>query len=103
MAHDFAAQRQGTVDSFALMGPGVPLRAMVAFQFVAEEMAPDWVRATAALVAAGFSVRRDEAEGVLEAVVGPIAVSVEEVWRWEKAATEVLLKWEFWPDGWEVE
>ena len=43
MAHDFAAQRQGTVDSFALMGPGVPLRAMVAFQFVAEEMAPDWV------------------------------------------------------------
>ena len=103
MAHDFEVQRAGTVESFALMGPGLPKTGVVAFQFVAEEVRPDWVAASAALVAAGFSVRRDEAEGMLEAVVGPIALTAAEVWQWEKAATKVLLAWEFWPDGWEVE
>ena len=42
MAHDYEAQRLGTFESFALMGEGVPARAVVAFQFLAEETTPDW-------------------------------------------------------------
>jgi hypothetical protein len=103
MSHDFEVQRQGTVESFAEMGKGLPARAVVSFQFAAEDVAPNWGAAEKALVAAGFTVRRDEAEGMLEAVVGPVAFTADEVWLWEKKATEVLLKWDFWPDGWEVE
>ena len=103
MAHDYEAQRLGTFESFALMGEGVPARAVVAFQFLAEETTPDWGAAERGLMAAGFAVRRDAASGVLEAVVGPIAVTAAEVWRWERLATEVMVGLEFWPDGWEVE
>ncbi len=103
MAHDYEAQRLGTYETFALIGVGVPARAVLAFQFVAEEMVPDWVAAEKALGTAGFAVRRDEDEGVLEAVVGPVAVTAAEVWRWEKVATEAVVGLEFWPDGWEVE
>ncbi len=103
MAHDYEAQRLGTYESFALMGAGLPARAVVAFQFVAEDMAPDFPAAEKALAAAGFAVRRDEAEGVLEAVAGPMALTAAEVWRWERLATEAVVGLEFWPDGWEVE
>jgi len=103
MTHDFDLQRQGTFESFALMGADLPKQAVVAYQFAAEDMEPNWAAAEKALVAAGFAVRRDEAEGMLEAVVGPIALTAAEVWRWERAATEAVVKWEFWPDGWEVE
>ena len=104
MAHDFEMQRQGTFESFALMageGP-LPAKATVAFQFVAEDMAPDWAGAEKALRAAGFITRREEAEGEIEAETGPIALNAAEVWIWEKRATEAVLRFDFWPDGWVV-
>lgn len=103
MAHDYEAQRLGTFESFTLMEAGLPAQGVVAFQFVAEDMAPDWRAAEKALAAAGFAVRLDMPEGMLEAVVGPVALTAAEVWRWEKAATEAVVALEFWPDGWEVE
>ena len=103
MSHDFELQRQGTFETFAELGKALPARAVVTFLFAAEEVAPNWVAAERALAAAGFVVRRDEEEGMLEAVVGPVALTAAEVWKWEKAATEAVVGLEFWPDGWEVE
>ena len=103
MSHDFELQRQGTFETFAELGKALPARAVVTFLFAAEEVVPNWVAAEKALVAAGFTVRRDEAEGMLEAVVGPVALTAAEVWRWERVATEAVIGLEFWPDGWEVE
>lgn len=93
----------GTFESFALMGQGLPARALVAFQFVAEDIKPDFRAAEKALVLAGFTVRIDPAEGMLEALVGPVGLTAAEVWRWERMATEAVVGLEFWPDGWEVE
>ena len=103
MSHDFDLQRQGTFETFAVLGKALTARAVVTFLFAAEEVKPNWVAAEKALVAAGFAVRRDEDEGMLEAVVGPIGLTAAEVWRWERLATEAVIGLEFWPDGWEVE
>lgn len=104
MTHDYEAQRLGTYETFALIAKdqGLPAHAMVAFQFAAEDVEPNWSAAEKALTGAGFRPRRDAAEGILEAVAGPMALTADEVWRWEKQATDAVLKWDFWPDGWEV-
>lgn len=105
MSHDYEAQRLGTYETFALIAKeqGLPARGRVSFLFAAEDLEPNWRAAEKALSAAGFTTLRDEAEGLLEAVAGPMALTADEVWRWEKQATEAVLKWDFWPDGWEVQ
>ena len=39
---------------------------------------------------------------VLEARIGPITIDAETVWHWEKIATDIVLPFEFYPDGWEL-
>jgi len=102
MAHDYAAQRAETFATFAAFGvdAGLPATAVVDFQFYAEDIDPDWHGVEQALRAAGFTTMRDEADGSLDASIGPIAISPENIWHYEHIATEIALRSDFQPDGW---
>ena len=81
----------------------VPERAVVDFAFFVEENDADWAGFERTLRAKGFKVRRlGDGETVL-ASIGPIAVTADEIWRWEEQATEIALKFDFYPDGWELD
>ena len=38
----------------------------------------------------------------LVASIGPIAVTAEEIWKYERISTSIALKHDFYPDGWEL-
>ena len=38
----------------------------------------------------------------LVAAIGPIPVTAEDVWHYERIATSIALKHDFYPDGWEL-
>lgn len=100
--HDYREQRADTFESFATVGRGVklPKRAVVVYEFVAEEVDTKWAAVEAALRAKGF--RTSHKGDILQAVIGPIAIEAESVWEWERLATEIVLPFEFYPDGWEL-
>ncbi|WP_395002550.1 hypothetical protein [Cypionkella sp.] len=100
--HDFREQRADTFETFAKVGRGVklPKTSVVVFEFIAEEVETNWAAAEKALRAKGF--RTSHAGDVLEARIGPIAIEAETVWQWERLATECVLPFEFYPDGWEL-
>lgn len=102
--HDYEAQRKETFETFDELRkePDLPKRAVVHFLFYAEDMEPDWKQAEAALTGLGFTVERDEEEGMLDAAWGPMDVTPEAIWGREKAATEAALRFEFYPDGWDM-
>jgi hypothetical protein len=102
MSHDYDAQRAETFETFAALGGEafVPARAVVTFQFFPEETEADWAGFEAALREKGFTTARFEEEETLDAGIGPIEVTPEVIWRHEKAATEVALRFAFEPDGW---
>ena len=102
MAHNFEAQRAETFATFAAFGDdaGLPAMAVVDFQFYAEDIEPDWDTVEKALGAAGFATTRDEADGALDASIGPITISPENIWHHERIATEIALQSDFQPDGW---
>lgn len=104
MTHEFDAQRTETFETFVELRKqdGVPKRAVVHFLFYAEDMEPDWTAVEKALTNSGFRVERDEEEGMIDAAVGPIDITPESIWDHEKAATEIALKWDFHPDGWDM-
>ena len=37
---------------------------------------------------------------LLDALIGPVAISAATIWKYEKLATEIALQFEFTPDGW---
>ncbi len=102
MTHNFEAQRRETIESFEEFGKdaALPKRAVVDYQFYAEDLDADWNGVEAALKAKGFTCTRYEDEGELDASFGPIDISAENVWTHEKIATEIALKFDFTPDGW---
>ncbi len=102
MMHDYRTQRADTFETFRLVSKGVrvPPTAVVVFQFVAEDTDTDWKGVEKALRAKGYKTHNDGT--VLEARVGPIAVNPETIWDWERRATEIVLAFNFWPDGWEL-
>ena len=104
MAHDYAAQKAETFETFVELRKqgGLPDSGIIHFLFYAEDRDPDWATIEAALARLGFTVERDEEEGMIDAAVGPIAVTPEAIWDHERRATEVALLSDFYPDGWDM-
>ncbi len=104
MSHDYNAQRAETFDTFEELRGEVdlPKRAIIHFLFYAEDKQPNWSVVEKALQAKGFTTERDEDEGMLDAAFGPIEVTPESIWQYEKLATEIALKSDFYPDGWDM-
>jgi hypothetical protein len=55
-----------------------------------------------ALRARGFVTRHD-ADQIEARTPTAIPITAEAIWDWEKAGTEEVLPFDFWPDGWEIE
>lgn len=100
--HDYRTQRADTFETFAKVGKGVklPKMAVVVYEFIAEEIDTKWAEVEKALRAKGFTAQHRG--DILEARFGPIAIEAEMVWHWERIATEIVLPFEFYPDGWEL-
>ena len=100
--HDYRSQRADTFETFATVGRGVklPKTSVVVYEFVAEEVDTKWAEVEQALRAKGFKTHHKG--DILEARIGPITIDAETVWHWEKIATEIVLPFEFYPDGWEL-
>ena len=75
---------------------------MVEFAFLVEELDASWPAFERALRLAGFGTRRLKDGETLIASFGPMPVTPEAIWEREHAATEIALKHEFYPDGWEL-
>lgn len=103
MTHDYDAQRRETFDTFAEAGPGLPKTAVVDFLFFVEETDANWPAFEAALCAKGFTTRRLDDGETLVASFGPMPVTPEAIWAQERTATEIALKHDFYPDGWDMD
>ncbi|MGQ0566133.1 MAG: ribonuclease E inhibitor RraB [Gemmobacter sp.] len=103
MAHNFETQRRETYASFKdIAGLKLPKEAVIEFAFFVEETDADWGAFERALRAAGFRTRRLEDGETMVAASGPMPVTPEAIWLREREATSIALKFEFYPDGWEV-
>lgn len=104
MTHDFKTQRAETFETFAEIGKidDLPKRAIVNFLFLAEDLDAPFADCEKALKSKGFITRLDEDGETLEARIGPVDINAEAIWQLEKQATEIVLKFGFEPDGWEL-
>jgi hypothetical protein len=103
MSHDYAAQRRETFQTFKLSkGVSLPKEAVVEYAFFIEELDASWPAFERALRLAGFTTRRLKDGETLIAAIGPIPVTPESIWLHEHNATEIALKHDFYPDGWEL-
>lgn len=103
MTHDYDGQRQETFDTFAEAGGELPKSAVVDFIFFVEETDADWAAFEKALRAKGFVTRRLDDDETLVASYGPMPVTPEAVWAQERLATEIALRHDFFPDGWDLD
>ena len=103
-SHNFEAQRKGTYDTFRLGAKGVklPKLSVIDYIFFIEELDAKWHFLEKALRQEGFTTRRDKDGETLVASYGPIPVTAEAIWEWERVATSIALKHDFYPDGWEL-
>lgn len=104
MTHDYKAQQAETFDTFVEIGKidSLPKRAVVNFLFLADEVDAPFAAAEKALKAAGFVTRQDDDGETLEARTAEMEISAAAIWAEEKRATEIVLKFGFDPDGWEL-
>jgi hypothetical protein len=103
MDHNFEAQRRETFDTFRQSkGISLPKMAVVEYSFFIEENDASWPALERALRMEGFQTRRLKDGETLVASIGPIPVTAEEIWKYERIATTVALKHDFYPDGWEL-
>lgn len=102
MSHNFDSQRQETFDTFKELPKGetLPDRAEIDFLFFPEEEGADYAALGKALAAKGFRITRDEE--LLVATKGPMPVTPDAIWAEERLATEIALKHDFYPDGWDL-
>ena len=101
--HNYEAQRRDTYASFKdIRGVKLPKMSVVDFLFFIEELDADWAALEKALTAEGFRCRRLPDGETLVAAFGPIAVTPEEIWQAERVATSIALRFDFYPDGWEL-
>lgn len=102
MAHDYDAQRRETFETFQDLPKGevLPERAEIDFLFFPEDEDADYAGLEKALKAKGFRVSRDDE--LLVATKGPMPVKPEAIWVEERLATEIALKFDFYPDGWDL-
>jgi hypothetical protein len=102
MDHNFEAQRRETYDTFRQSkGISLPKTAVVEYAFFIEEIDASWPALERALRLEGFQTRRADKD-TLVASIGPIAVTAEEIWKYERISTSIALKHDFYPDGWEL-
>ena len=103
MDHNFEAQRRETFDTFRQSkGVSLPKTAVVEYAFFIEEMDASWPALERALRIEGFRTRRVDND-TLVAAIGPIPVTAEEIWKYERISTSIALKHDFYPDGWELD
>ena len=103
MAHNFETQRRETYASFKdIQGVKLPKEAVVEFAFFVEELDADWGAFEKALRKDGFKTRRLQDGETLVAAFGPMPVTPEAIWLREREATSIALKFEFYPDGWDL-
>lgn len=104
MSHNYEAQRRETFETFAEAGREVklPKTAKVDFFFFIEETDANWDAFEKALRAKGFTTKRKRDGDTLVATTGPIAVTPDSIWAQERIATEIALKHDFYPDGWDL-
>ncbi len=103
MPHDYAAQRRETFQTFRQSkGVSLPKTAVVDYAFFIEELDASWPALERALRLAGFRTRRLKDGDTLIASIGPIPITPEAIWEYERIATEIALKHDFYPDGWEL-
>jgi hypothetical protein len=103
MDHNFETQRRETYDTFKQSkGVSLPKTAVVEYAFFIEEMDASWPALERALRLEGFGTRREKDGETLTAWIGPIPVTPEDIWHWERIATSIALKHDFYPDGWEL-
>jgi hypothetical protein len=103
VAHNYETQRRETYASFKdIQGVKLPKEAVVEFTFFVEELDADWGAFEKALRKEGFRTRRLEDGENLVASFGPMPVTPEAIWQQERAATTLALKFDFYPDGWEL-
>jgi hypothetical protein len=102
MDHNFEAQRRETYDTFRQSkGISLPKTSVVEYAFFIEEIDASWPALERALRLEGFQTRRADKD-TLVASIGPIAVTAEEIWKYERISTSIALKHDFYPDGWEL-
>ena len=102
MSHNYEAQRRETFQTFkASKGVSLPKVAVVEYAFFIEELDASWPALERALRMEGFQTRRADKD-TLVASIGPIAVTAEEIWKFERISTSIALKHDFYPDGWEL-
>ncbi len=103
MSHNYESQRRDTYASFQdIQGVKLPKEAVIDFLFFIEELDADWAALEKALQKEGFRTRRDKDGETLVASYGPLAVTPEAIWVHERIATSIALKFDFYPDGWEL-
>ena len=103
MDHNFEAQRRETFDTFRQSkGISLPKTAVVEYAFFIEDMDASWPALERAFRMEGFQTRRLKDGETLVASIGPIAVTAEEIWKYERISTSIALKHDFYPDGWEL-
>ncbi len=101
MAHNYEAQRRETFDSFKGV-KGLPATSVIDFIFFLEETDANWGALEKDLRARGFKTKREGDGETLIASFGPIPVTPEAIWEKERLSTEIALKYDFYPDGWEL-
>lgn len=103
MSHNYESQRRDTYASFKdVQGIKLPKEAVIDFLFFIEELDADWAALEKALQKEGFRTRRDKDGETLVASYGPMPVTPEAIWVQERIATSIALKYDFYPDGWEL-
>ena len=105
ISHNYEAQRRETFSTFKQAGKSVrlPKEAVVDYLFFVEENDADWKGFEKALAQAGFKTKRDPDGITLMASFGPIPITPEAIWEVERNATSIALKYDFYPDGWELD
>lgn len=105
MKHDYEGQKAETFDTFDELrksGAGLPAFSRLEVYLLAEGREAAWGEAEKALRLKGFLTERDaDGETLIVSTSKPIAIAPETIWTVEREITEITLKYDFQPDGWE--
>ena len=105
MKHDFEGQRRETFDTFDELkkhGDALPESSVLEVYLLAEGEEANWDAAEKALKSKGFLTERDEeGDTLIVATISPIKIAPGVIWDVEKQVSEIGLKFDFVPDGWE--
>ena len=101
MPHDYEKQRHDTIWVWNDLNAGkaLPGKIELDIQFVPGEN-PEWSAAHIGLVEAGYRVSVYHDRRTLQATIGPIENTADEIWKHERATTAIALNHGFRPDGW---